>query len=242
MVVFLHVPHTGGRSLNRALWRAGKSLTRLHNPEQIEEYLSSSRLSSFPGKDPLRYFILRSPLKRSKEEYLHYTRRLQEIGVVNHLDLAQIRKKRPKFNPERDYYSLEENRNLYCKFILLRKDFSLPLTEEDFSQIEKLFQEGKLVYDLFDPQGTNHRNLRSLLNLDFDLGSPSFSPSWSPTLLPKGLEEANLFDLRLYSLLSLPPPPSSLPPDYHPDYHPSPSLKEEDNEDQAKIDLQSPNS
>jgi hypothetical protein len=117
MLWFFHVPHTGGRALGRFLWKnhSGK-YKKLHNAKDIKA--AKQELSSDDTID--KYFILRDPVERAYKEFLHYSNNLTHIGIVNHLILSELRQRDPSFdhtNPAA-YFALEENRNVYCKFLL----------------------------------------------------------------------------------------------------------------------------
>lgn len=124
MIIFLHVPHTGGRCIGKYLWNNNLKYLKLHNADDIKNNKNI---------EGVKYFVLRDPVERSYREYIHYSRNLERIGQVNHLTLSNFKNLDYK-NPY-DYLSLEVNRNVYCKFLLLREDFNIPITEKDYSNI-----------------------------------------------------------------------------------------------------------
>ena len=74
------------------------------------------------------------------------------MGMVNHLNLYDLKHDNPAFNPTNilDYISLEVNRNVLCKFLLLRTDFNKPITNEEYDAIIEMFQgSNKPVYDIY---------------------------------------------------------------------------------------------
>lgn len=131
MIIYLHIPHTCGRSIKRSFFIKDelKNIVWIHNSSQITQMKRNN--------DEILYFVLRNPIERVIGEFKHYSRNLKSIGIVNHLDLNNILEKNPTFNMESilDYCSLEVNRNVCCKFLLLRKDFNIPITENDYSAI-----------------------------------------------------------------------------------------------------------
>lgn len=159
--VFLHIPHTSGRLLRKYMWYkgylTGKENIRchiVHNSDQMVDH------------DLPKYFILRDPVERIIAEYIHYSQRLVNIGTVNHLDLTNIHKSYPKFDPAniQDYISLEETRNLYCKFLLGRKDFTIPISDTDF----ELLLKKPFIYDLYE-KPMNYPKLEEFLNKKMDI-------------------------------------------------------------------------
>ena len=129
MIVYLHIPHTCGRSVKRALFVKDeiKKITWVHNSSQIQNI---SNLE----EEKILYLVLRNPIERIIGEFKHYSRNLLSIGIVNHLELSHILKNNKKFDAKNiiDYCSLEVNRNVCCKFLLLRCDFNVPVSESDY--------------------------------------------------------------------------------------------------------------
>lgn len=130
MIVYLHIPHTCGRSIKRALFVKDelKKIAWVHNSSQIQ---------NIPNNNETLYFVLRNPIERIIGEFKHYSKNLLSIGVVNHLELSQIINNNKKFDAKNiiDYCTLEVNRNVCCKFILLRCDFNIPVSEKDYSTL-----------------------------------------------------------------------------------------------------------
>lgn len=131
MIIYLHVPHTCGRSIKRSLFNKDelKKITWIHNSDQIQN-------TNVTNNDIL-YCVLRNPIERVIGEFKHYSRNLKSIGVVNHLDLNHLLKQNNNFDVNNilDYCSLEVNRNVCCKFILLRTDFNIPINEKEFNTL-----------------------------------------------------------------------------------------------------------
>lgn len=174
----LHIPHTGGRVLNGYLWRNPQLLayhqqndcvsndtakekvlihySKIHNAIDIQKIKDNKR------KMVINYFILRDPILRSYKEYQHYNRNLKNIGRVNHLELAAIQKqwklegREYSLDSIHDYFSLEVNRNVMCKFLLGRIDFSRPITDAEYQQCLSLFSDDSTsdnkgyIFDIFD--------------------------------------------------------------------------------------------
>jgi hypothetical protein len=164
----LHIPHTGGRVLNGYLWRNPQILAynseddktqviiqyfKIHNANDIHKHKS---INNDDNTKILKYFVLRDPIIRAYKEYAHYNRNLKNIGRVNHLELSDIQKRCQAEGKEYhldsldDYFMLEVNRNVLCKFLLGRTDFSIPITDSDCQLCMNLLLNEKYIYDLFD--------------------------------------------------------------------------------------------
>lgn len=142
MILYLHVPHTCGRSIRRALFIKDelKKIGWVHNSSQIKD-LKTENIST-------KYFVLRDPIERIIGEFKHYSKNLKSIGIVNHLNLNNLLRENEKFDTTSilDYCSLEVNRNVYCKFLLLRDDFNVPISEKDFDSI---IQNNNFKFDVY---------------------------------------------------------------------------------------------
>ena len=141
--IFLHIPHTSGRVLKEFIEKNRMKIEYVHN---------------FYGLKAIRnkeydtiYTIIRNPLDRAISEYLHYSRLLMNQGYVNHLALVKIRRERPFFNPAvpQDYFDLEENKNVMCKFLLRKTDFTKPVDNDDFKNVTTLINSGNIKYDTY---------------------------------------------------------------------------------------------
>lgn len=201
--VFLHIPHTSGRLLRKYMWYKGYLTGNgsirchiVHNSEQMVD------------NDLPRYFILRDPVERIIAEYIHYSRRLLDIGVVNYLDLANIHQDYPKFDPSniQDYISLEETRNLYCKFLLGRKDFGIAISDTDFELLSK----GAFIYDVYQ-KPMNYSSLQEFLHEKIDVSIVEKIYRYPLTLNKEeraelachseSIRACNEYDIKLYELL-----------------------------------------
>lgn len=198
-VLILHVPHTSGRSLRRYLWTnrlLGDDLKLVHNGKQIEPIV---------GIDwDIVYFILRDPILRLYKQYHHYSRNLQQIGRVNHLDMSEIIKTNPNYdlNSFEDFFQLEQNRNLYCKFLLLRTDFTEPITTTDWNKIQEEIKTEKYRCDMF---GSELRTLSQILDRDIDRTNIVYAPYSCPEITKNQrylIELNNQFDMLLFKMLS----------------------------------------
>lgn len=209
--VHLHIPHTGGRSLLRFCWIQSIQIVSVHNPEGIRKLL--------PGisSETIRYCVLRHPIERAIGEFTHYSRNLKQIGLVNHLKLDEIRMENPNFDLDSpfDYFNLEVNCNPYCKFLLLRTDFSEPITLSDFVELENLIKVNKIKYDLFNTQGTEYQSLYNLLPHNERITLEKLNQSRhlyhiagcntqykDDQRLMEYLESKFIYDLRLFKLLT----------------------------------------
>lgn len=166
ILMYAHIPHTGGREIRRCLknLHVTNKYRYVHNAENIKQYLRYHKKCS-----PV-YFILRNPSKRLVGEYCHYSELLSNVNYVNHLNLFKIRDKNKTFEP-RDplhYFDLEVNRNVMCKYVLKRTDFNIPINENDYNEIIKLYIDGKLLYDTFNSTRLNLINLSKTLNVDLE--------------------------------------------------------------------------
>lgn len=131
----MHIPHTGGRALNHWLRREKIPNTRVHNADQMKSLCDNAAANA---QYPIFYFILRHPVERGYREWMHYSRNLDALGRVNHLDRSSLAEQGCDYHKPEDYFQLEVNRNVYCKFLLHRTDFEQPITRSDFEQIKEL--------------------------------------------------------------------------------------------------------
>lgn len=182
-IVHLHIPHTGGRCLGRYAFKCYQQLkdknityTRLHNARNIADYL---HVIDSTTDNTVFYFVLRDTTERLYKEFLHYSSRLQTVGMVNHLDLSDIQKRYPDFNVTSfsDYCRLEVNRNAYCKFLLLRTDFNIPITDTDYQQVLDLLKRGNFKYDVFDKPLVLHE-FANLLDVETAVLQDTLSKIW----------------------------------------------------------------
>lgn len=189
MLWFYHIPHTGGRGLGRFLWPIKIQYLKIHNDKDF--------IDAHKGDPPNnKYFILRDPIDRSYKEFLHYSSRLKQINTVGHLNIEDILKKNPLFNHflPNDYFSLENNRNLMCKFLLEREDFSIPISKNDYDMINI----SNFTFDLFTDL-PNLPNLRKILDVEIVVPSIGMSKKEIvPSEIKKIIVENNNFDLLLY--------------------------------------------
>jgi hypothetical protein len=141
--IYLHIPHTSGRTIKRTLWNKGflKDIICVHNAQHITENITKIT------PDLKLYFVLREPLNRIIGEYKHYSRNLKIIGQVNHLTKNDV--KHIDLDNILDYCSMEVNRNVLCKFLLLKTDFDKPITDADYEKVEKLCQTDKVIFDKY---------------------------------------------------------------------------------------------
>mgnify|MGYP003640684395 CR=1 FL=1 len=181
MLIFLHIPHTGGRNLGRWLWDKQISYKRLHNSNDLKE-------CEINEKDIL-YFIIRNPVERCYKEFLHYSERLDIVGVVNHLTKDLFKNK--DYKDYKDYFSLEINCNVYCKFILLRCDFDKPITEDEFENMNIQ----RLKYDFFENLNKLPK-LSEILKQEINLATPKYKNDITiPDEIKKFIIEKNKYDI-----------------------------------------------
>lgn len=116
---FLHIPHTGGRVLKNFLFESNVKYTPVHNAKNIKE----------KGYKDIIYFILRPTIERVIAQCIHYSKNLKRIGIVNHMDMDELKLK--GYDPDNPYHFIElpENQNVYCKFLLGRTDFAQSITD-----------------------------------------------------------------------------------------------------------------
>ena len=194
MLWFLHVPHTGGRGLGRFLWTKEIPYLKIHN--NIDFINAHKKDKSKPEN---KYFILREPIERGYKEFLHYSTRLDSVEMVNHLNIKDILKKNPNFdhhNP-RHYFSLEVNRNVLCKFLLEREDFSIPICQQEYDSINI----NSFIFDLFTDL-PHLPKLREALNVEIIV--PNNGVSQKKEIyeeIKQIISENNKFDIMLYSKL-----------------------------------------
>lgn len=196
-ILFLHVPHTGGRVLKRALMRIGSDVISVHNDKDMvmlnkEEYQL--------------YFILRPTVDRVIAQCLHYSRNLRTIGIVNYLRKSTLPKNYDIDNPF-DFIGLEKNRNLYCKFLLRYEDFDKPVTQEDYECVLGLFNnQGRLkpkwdVYKFPNELGTLEGMIGS--NVECQSFNQTCDEGWGNNeSFVSEIKSLNKFDIKLYNFLT----------------------------------------
>jgi len=148
-IIFVHIPHTSGRVLKEFINKNNKGISYVHNYNALNKVRNVEY-------DTV-YTIVRNPLERAISEYVHYSRLLMNQGWVNHLSIRTITRKSPFFNPAvpEHYFDLEENKNVMCKFILRKSDFTQPIEDTDFENVLILLGSGKIRYDIYNK--TDHR-------------------------------------------------------------------------------------
>lgn len=223
MLWFFHVPHTGGRALGRYLWsNHSGQYKKLHNSEDIRECTAAVESGVEKTETIIKYFILRDPIERGYKEFLHYSNNLTQIGQVNHLNLENLKQTNPNFDHTDPvaYFSLEVNRNVYCKFLLERTDFSQPVTDRDLHIILNKFlpssstttdkSDQEFYYDLFtDLQTGSMPVLEKILGTTITLPTPrqlhNKQPNEERVKVPddirKTIVERNIYDVQLFSFL-----------------------------------------
>ena len=141
-IIYLHVPHTCGRMIKRDLWNKKllKNIICVHNQNDIINCYSTESYD-------LIYFVLREPLDRIIGEYKHYSKALMNDMKINHLEPQDV--KNIDLNNILEYCSLETNKNVYCKFLLLKKNFNVPINDIDYKNIIKLVEENRVKYDKY---------------------------------------------------------------------------------------------
>ncbi len=211
MLTFLHVPHTGGRVLKRGL-RFKKGINSVHNGTDIKN----------KSIHKIQYFILRPTVERIVGQVLHYSKNLKKMGQVNHLKMETLPNGYDMDNPFH-FIKLEVNCNVYCKFILNRIDFSLPITENDFEELCILFKkDSSLCYNsevtitrIWDSYEfpANLPNLEKTLNCKLDMpvfiqtAKEQHADLLKNVKFVEEIKKLNPYDIRLYKLLQSKPNP-----------------------------------
>lgn len=216
-IVFVHIPHTAGRAAKRYLWtHYPRRHLAIHTPEDISGLPPTSNTLN-------RYFVLRHPLQRIIAEYIHYSATLLDPtgGRIGYLSLDGIRKHTPAFNPASliDYVQLPLTNDLCCKLLLLRTDWSSPVTETEYQQLLQLIDAGKIKYDNYVVP-MQYTQLASLLAIDTESFSKSINDLSGASYNPNPLTNAkklvmlqvpgimelvtsrNAYDYRLYAYCS----------------------------------------
>jgi len=101
-------------------------------------------------------------------EFVHYSNNLINMGMVNHLTSREILHQFPNFNlsDPYDYFSLEVNRNVMCKFLLLKKNFNETINEIEFIELKNKIEKGEIVYDIFNNEKINYTVLKKLIKIE----------------------------------------------------------------------------
>ena len=199
-LVFLHVPHTGGRVIRTALNQI-TDIIWVHNYNHIKENLEEIE------KTNQTYFVLRNPLERIIGEYIHYSKFLVSFsGRVNHLQVREIIKKDPNFDWTSiiSYCQLEANINQYCKFLLCRTDFDIPISSDDFDTIINLFEsKNKPLFDVYKfPLELPILNELLGINIELNLVPNSNKNKYiHDTIICDKIRELNKYDFLLYNKL-----------------------------------------
>ena len=213
--IFLHIPHTSGRCLRNVL----KNLERngifrsLHNEKFISKYNDA-----WGKHKQMMYFILREPIGRTIGEFTHYSNHIKKFGWVNHLNkdiVSEVKDDTDLADPF-EYVKLENNKNLYCKFILLREDFSEPVSKADYEKVLEILEQGLCFYDIFSSRLTNLEsilerpiNMKMKMTNDKKEGTKGIYESdvkiksslMGNEELISLIQEENKFDLMLFEIL-----------------------------------------
>lgn len=218
-LLILHVPHTSGRYIKKHL-RTNKYLlptanikiTIIHNPVDIIKFKKLNEWNNIT-----KYFVLRDPIERVIGQYKHYSRNLKGIGIVNHLTLSDIIKTHPTYdvNNIKDYLSLERNRNLYCKFLLGRENFNIPIGIDDYNQVINTVNNtnNDIFYDIFEKpmKLTKLHNYINFTGEELDINIQNIiinrmklpnDPNITESII-KYISKLNSFDLKLYKHLNM---------------------------------------
>lgn len=196
---FLHIPHTGGRVLKNFLRSSNIIHNTVHNAKDIKNRKYEDKL----------YFILRPTVDRVIAQCIHYSKNLKRIGIVNHMDMDILKLK--DYNPDNpyDFIELPENKNVYCKFLLGRTDFSLPITDNDFEKVLNLFQiPNFIIWDLYS-YPLNVYNLENLIG--FSIKCKIFRQTLedehklyaSDVLFVDKIKELNIYDITLFDAINV---------------------------------------
>jgi len=187
-IVFLHVPHTGGRMIGRFMWSHNLNYVKLHNNNDISLYLDDDN----DYKNGIeKYFVVRDPIERAYKEFLHYSRNLDRIGMVNHLSISDFTNL--DHNNPYDYLGMEVNKNVYCKFLLMREDFSVPVTDQEFNKMDL----DDFKYDLFEDIPTLP-TLSGLINMNIDVPKLTKTDVEIPQNVKTFIEKNNEYDIMLF--------------------------------------------
>jgi len=201
-LLFLHVPHTGGRVLKRILSKLPKDIDYVssHNGEHFGEINTTGYL---------QYFILRPTLDRVIGQCLHYSRNLNQIGIVNYLRVESLPENYNIDNPCH-FVNLEENRNLYCKFLLNRENFKIPITDTDYVQVLALFKgDNPPIWDMYSYPNTL-TNLEKLLKHKIECrkfvqtSKSRHDRLFSYRAFINEIKQCNKYDIMLYNELTKP--------------------------------------
>ena len=140
-IVYLHIPHTSGRTIKRTLWLNSmlKDILPVHNAKDIKDAINNIDSNS------KLYFVLREPLDRIIGEYKHYSRSLK-TKQVNHLTQNDV--KDINLDNILEYCSMEVNRNVMCKFLLLKTNFLEKINDNNYKLLEQMFKgQNKPLFD-----------------------------------------------------------------------------------------------
>lgn len=184
-LLFLHIPHTCGRLLNRIFINKIKNYHRIHNEKDYTDKLYQ-----------YIYVILRNPIDRCIAEYYHYSNRFKNQKIqVNNMNLSMT-----SYNSLCSYYTNECTNNLVCKYIL-QKPLNEKITLNDYELIIKK----KIIFDIY----TADLKLVNLDNILPDISNELKNEKYGKYLKNekninvtdndiKILKEKNIFDIMLY--------------------------------------------
>lgn len=181
MLVHLHVPHTGGRYLKHQVWNQSIPLKSIHQVESL-------------NPDDQRYLVLRDPIVRAWAEFIHYSAAYDRVGRVNHLSKEELGLDLSTYS---QYFSLEINRNVYCKFILGTTE---PITEQSFQNVLNC----KLAFDRFS-DSLSLPVLAKLLQIDQGIFIGGKRPQSTVHIIPDQfielMSDCQNYDVRLFNHL-----------------------------------------
>ena len=208
-LIFLHIPHTAGRSIKRILFSEGFLMDSapikvqvVHNSEQMKKLKNDRGIIK-------KYFVLRPTVERLIGQTIHYSRNLKSIGQVNHLILNDLKKKFPHYDLDNpfQFINLPSNQNVYCKFLLGFTNFNKIVTDNDFEKVKAMFKSNNPpIWDYYT-KPIKTPNLEKLLSITIEpicfqqSSKESLDNLFKNQLLVNEIEKLNTYDIKLYNYL-----------------------------------------
>lgn len=214
-ILHLHVPHTAGRCIRRFIANNCHGSRTVASSRDISNYHKSLALDENESTD-ITYWVLRNPIERVAAEYIHYSSTLKVLGEIGDLRLDILRRENPKFNLDipSDYIQLERRRNVYCKFLLQREDFTLPISDSDYDHVVAMTKRDDIVVDFFEALDFSNLSRISKQPIDrIQKYSSNYDADWKSNYRTKRMKllensdlrkligEQNQYDCKLYEEL-----------------------------------------
>lgn len=156
-----------------------------------------------------QYVIIRDPLERYYKEFFDY----KNAYLLNKQIKCSFDIEPNALQSINLYMGYECTCNVFCKSLMLYKDFNVKFTEEDYQKLITKIRDEKIIFDIYS-KCIDFKNLEKLLNIEFKKMLPNYDntlrkikiyENQKPLFLDQSFvinfEIANSYDLKLFKEL-----------------------------------------